>query len=80
LSWRWASAAMVSNTSEDLPEPDTPTNAVTFRFGTRTATFRRLFSRAPVTEMNSCLPVNSCGTEVLPGIGLFGQAVGWTQT
>ena len=49
LSWRCASAAMVSNTSDDLPEPLTPTNAVIARLGTATDTSRRLFSRAPVT-------------------------------
>jgi hypothetical protein len=70
LSWRCASAAIVSKTSDDLPDPDTPTNAVICRFGIRTDTLRRLFSRAPVTMMNSCcigLPRGwggrcSCGT------------------
>jgi hypothetical protein len=50
LSWRWASAAIVSKTSDDLPDPDTPTNAVMARLGTRTDTFCRLFSRAPVSR------------------------------
>ena len=53
LSCRCASAAIVSNTSDDLPDPETPTNAVIRRFGIRTVTSRRLFSRAPVTLMNS---------------------------
>ncbi len=47
------STATVSKTSDDLPEPETPTNAVICRFGMRTDTSRRLFSRAPVTVMNS---------------------------
>ena len=64
FSWRCASAAMVSNTSDDLPEPDTPTNAVMARFGTCTETSRRLFSRAPVTFRNS-----ACGAigDTTPG-------------
>jgi hypothetical protein len=49
FSWRCASAAIVSKASEDLPQPETPTDAVMARFGMRTATSRRLFSRAPVT-------------------------------
>ncbi len=55
LSWRWASAAMVSNTSDDFPDPDTPTNAVICRLGMRTDTSRRLFSRAPVTVRYSVM-------------------------
>jgi hypothetical protein len=41
---------MVSNTREDLPEPDTPVNTVSRRFGSATVTLRRLFSRAPTTR------------------------------
>src|SRR3569623_2147548 len=44
---RWLSAAMASNTSDDLPDPDTPVNTVIFRFGISSETFLRLFSRAP---------------------------------
>src|SRR4051794_40284026 len=51
LSWRPASAAMVSKTSDDLPEPDTPVKTVIFRLGMRTETFFRLFSRAPAISM-----------------------------
>src|SRR5262245_41525059 len=46
---RWDSAAIVPNTSELLPEPDTPVNTVSSRFGMSRSTFRRLFSRAPRT-------------------------------
>src|SRR5436190_13063684 len=38
---------MVSNTMEDLPEPDTPVKMVILRLGMRNDTFFRLFSRAP---------------------------------
>src|SRR5690606_6736413 len=55
LSWRCASAAIASNTSDDLPDPDTPTNAVICRFGIRTDTSRRLFSRAPTIAMYSVM-------------------------
>src|SRR5829696_4277108 len=40
---------MVANTSELLPEPDTPVKTVSRRFGRSTETFLRLFSRAPST-------------------------------
>src|SRR5919112_1160155 len=48
---RCDSAAIVSKTSELLPEPDTPVNTVSFRFGMSRSTFLRLFSRAPRTSM-----------------------------
>ncbi len=50
---RWDSAAIVSNTSELLPEPDTPVNTVRRRFGSSTWTSLRLFSRAPSTRIRS---------------------------
>src|SRR3954453_4064536 len=46
---------MVPNTSELLPEPDTPVNTVSRRFGISTSTSLRLFSRAPCTRINSWL-------------------------
>ena len=52
-SWRWASVAMVSNTIDDLPEPDTPVKIVILRLGMRSETSLRLFSRAPRISMNS---------------------------
>src|SRR5919201_520663 len=52
---RWDSAAMVSNTSELLPEPDTPVNTVRRRFGISMLTSLRLFSRAPCTRIRSWL-------------------------
>ena len=51
LSWRCASAAMVSKTSDDLPEPETPVNTAIFRLGMRSGTSLRLFSRAPTISM-----------------------------
>src|SRR3954452_7060134 len=46
---------MVSNTSELLPEPETPVNTVSRRFGSSTLTSLRLFSRAPSTRITSWL-------------------------
>src|SRR5690606_3087520 len=54
LMRRWDSAAIVAKTSELLPEPDTPVNTVSRRFGISTLTSLRLFSRAPWTRMRSC--------------------------
>src|SRR5580698_2072660 len=51
LSRRWDSAAIVSNTSDDFPEPETPVKTVILRRGMSTEMFCRLFSRAPRTWM-----------------------------
>lgn len=50
---RCDSAAIVPNTSELFPEPDTPVNTVSRRFGISTVMSLRLFSRAPWTRMTS---------------------------
>src|SRR6478735_217223 len=50
---RWDSAAIVPNTSELLPEPDTPVKTVSRRFGSSTLTSLRLFTRAPCTRIAS---------------------------
>jgi hypothetical protein len=50
---RCDSAAMVPNTSDDFPDPDTPVNTVNRRFGISMLTSLRLFSRAPLTQMRS---------------------------
>ncbi len=55
LMRRCDSAAIVSNTSELLPDPDTPVKTVSRRFGSSTLMFLRLFSRAPRTRMRSWL-------------------------
>src|SRR5688572_23325081 len=52
---RCDSAAIVSNTSELLPEPDTPVNTVSRRFGISTWMSLRLFTRAPWTRIRSWL-------------------------
>ena len=49
LMRRRDSAAIVSNTSELLPDPDTPVKTVSCRFGMSRLMSRRLFSRAPRT-------------------------------
>ncbi len=54
---RWDSAAMVSNTRELLPEPETPVNTVSRRFGISRLTSLRLFTRAPCTRITSWLSV-----------------------
>ncbi len=50
---RCDSAAMVANTSELLPDTETPVNTVSRRLGISTFTFFRLFSRAPCTRIRS---------------------------
>ncbi len=52
---RCDSAAIVLNTSELLPEPETPVNAVSRRFGISTLTSLRLLTRAPCTRISSWL-------------------------
>src|SRR6476659_8628747 len=52
---RCDSAAIVPKTSELLPEPETPVNTVSRRFGISTVTSLRLFTRAPWTRMSSWL-------------------------
>src|SRR6185436_19781221 len=54
LSRRWDSVAIVSNTMDDLPEPETPVKMVILRLGIRNETFFKLFSRAPRISMYSC--------------------------
>src|ERR1700724_3591688 len=46
---------MVPNTSELLPEPETPVNTVSRRFGISTLMSLRLFTRAPCTRIRSWL-------------------------
>ena len=52
---RCDSAAIVSNTSELLPEPDTPVNTVSRRLGSSTLMSLRLLTRAPCTRITSWL-------------------------
>ena len=46
---------MVPNTSDDLPEPETPVKTVSWRLGMSRETSARLFSRAPRTSITSWL-------------------------
>ena len=46
---------MVLNTSDDLPDPETPVNTVNRRLGISTLTSFRLFSRAPWMRIRSWL-------------------------
>ena len=58
---RCDSAAIVPNTSELLPEPETPVNTVSRRFGISTLTSLRLFTRAPCTRIRSWLSAPCSG-------------------
>ena len=82
---RCDSAAMVPNTSDDLPDPETPVNTVSRRLGISTLTSFRLFSRAPWTRIRSWLSLpdarsaalglrrdEACGVPALPGDGVHG--------
>ncbi len=51
FSWRWDSTAIVSKTTDDFPEPETPVKTVRRPFGMRRSTSLRLFSRAPAMVM-----------------------------
>src|SRR3954462_4928000 len=57
---RWPSAKIVSNASEDLPEPETPVITTNLFRGTTTSMFLRLCSRAPRMTMES---IFSCGAD-----------------
>src|SRR5687768_7702394 len=80
---RCDSAAIVSKTSELLPEPDTPVNTVRRRFGISTLTSLRLFTRAPITRIRSWLsaawspsarsPVLVAVVIVSPSVGRWGR-------
>src|SRR5215212_740650 len=52
---RWDSAAIVPNTRELLPEPETPVNTVSRRLGISRLMSLRLFWRAPCTRIRSWL-------------------------
>src|SRR3954462_1485851 len=50
---------MFPNTGELLPEPETPVNTVSRRFGISMLTSLRLFTRAPCTRIRSWLSATS---------------------
>src|SRR5260370_33675991 len=60
---------MVSNASEDLPEPDRPVITVRLSRGISTSTFLRLCARAPRTWMKPAIEVipvrRRCSCDVL---------------
>src|SRR3712207_6246383 len=60
---------MVLNTRELLPEPETPVNTVSRRFGSSMLTSLRLFTRAPCTRIRSWLSAacvtDPCGSLVV---------------
>lgn len=51
FSCRCDSTAIVSKTTDDFPDPETPVKTVSRPFGIRRVTSRRLFSCAPLTWM-----------------------------
>src|SRR5687767_10099537 len=63
---RCDSAAIVSNTSELLPDPETPVNTVSLRFGISTLTSLRLFTRAPCTRIRSWRSATCSAGDVVP--------------
>src|SRR3954454_8375267 len=60
---RCDSAAIVLNTNELLPEPETPVNTVSRRFGSSTLTSLRLFTRAPTTRIRSWLSLTAAAAD-----------------
>src|SRR5215470_12984749 len=55
---------MVSNASDDFPDPDNPVTTVSLSRGIVTSMFRRLCSRAPRTmRASSAIAWESCGPE-----------------
>src|SRR5260221_12933425 len=53
-------------TSELLPEPETPVNTVSRRFGSSTLTSLRLFTRAPCTRIRSWLSATCSAGDCVP--------------
>ena len=70
LSSRRDLAAMVSNTNDDFPDPDTPVTTVICRFGILTVTCFRLFSVASLMRIKS----NSAGFSIRFWVGLVDMA------
>src|SRR3954453_7548428 len=63
---RCDSAAIVSNTSELLPEPETPVNTVSRRLGISTLMSLRLLTRAPWTRIRSWLSASGSSGDRAP--------------
>src|SRR4051812_35288832 len=62
---------MVPNTSDDLPDPETPVNTVSRRLGIATLMSLRLFSRAPWTRIRSWLSAGCWLEEATFALKLF---------
>src|SRR4029453_4135403 len=79
---RWHSAAIVPNTSELLPDPETPVNTVSRRFGISRLRSLRLFTRAPCTRIRSWLSASwSAGdcASVLTAMLIVSPSVSWER-
>src|SRR6188474_373492 len=63
---------MVSNASDDLPDPDSPVTQTSALRGMRTVTFFRLCSRAPWTTSASVWLI---GASLYPGEQTFGNGL-----
>ena len=70
---RCDSAAIVENTSELLPEPETPVNTVRRRLGSSTLMSLRLFSRAPCTRIRSWLSAGAVFGSVVMLVSIRGD-------
>ncbi len=67
---------MVSKTSVDLPDPDTPVKMVKDRLGMSTLMLRRLLSLAPITRMYSVTrPILKAAETTLGQLGLADNSV-----
>ena len=55
---RCPSANIVSNASDDLPEPESPVNTTILLRGIETVTFFKLCVRAPLTIISSLIPAS----------------------
>ncbi len=76
LMRRCDSAATVEKTSDDLPDPETPVNTVSRRFGIATLMSLRLSSRAPSTRIHSwasSLPGRMSSVTIPPSVGSGGR-------
>src|SRR5688572_23466906 len=54
---------MVSKTSDDLPDPDTPVTTVSWLWGMSTEMFLRLWTRAPRIDRESSTTIESISGE-----------------
>src|ERR1039458_5474064 len=62
---------MVSNASDDLPDPDTPVTTDIWLCGMSSEMFLRLWTRAPRIRMESCTEVFRQFQYSLEGVGIL---------